>query len=73
MQTITFNDTNLSALVFDDDVDITYETIKKGGPEEAFVNRNNSTIHSNVTLPDDWKTNNYQFDGTNWTFNEEVV
>lgn len=74
MKTITRNEENISIFVADDDVEITVQgdRIIIGEPEDFIMgdrNSGNSTLHENVTLPEDYHIYKYKFDGTNWTVN----
>jgi len=71
-KTITFNESNISAYLYDNDVPIAVESnrLVVGDPAERIIadmNSSNSTVHENVTAPADWKGNRYTFDGTTWT------
>jgi hypothetical protein len=75
MITITFNDTNISAYIFDDgyelvstDTEITCSDFIIGD-----MNSTNATIHNGVTPPDDWRGGNYLFDGADWTLNPNWI
>ena len=37
------------------------------------MNSSNSTVHTSVTPPGDWKGGKYLFDGTDWTANPDYV
>jgi hypothetical protein len=71
MQTITFNDTTISAYLFSDEDDLTATTTNTISPHFAIgdMNSTNSTIHKNVTSPNLWQGGNYLFDGATWTLN----
>jgi hypothetical protein len=71
MQTITFNDSNISTNVFEDG-----DTLTSGAggivcPNFIIgdMNSSNATIHTGVTPPGDWHSAKYLFDGTTWTAN----
>jgi len=77
-KTITYNDTNVSVYIFEDDDDVSLTETFIYCPdivrecESSFIFRNemnstNSTIHLGVTPPSDWESKKYTFDGTNWT------
>lgn len=77
-KTITFNDSNNSAYLYDDSKKITVREdriiIGKISSPELIVmdmNSNNATLHENVTAPDDWYGNKYKFDGSDWSENTE--
>jgi len=74
-QTITFNDTNKSAYIFEDDDILTSHVDRIVCPELIIgdMNSSNSTIHIGVTPPEDWNWGNYLFDGTTWTPNPDWV
>ena len=76
-KTITYSDTNVSVYAFenDDGVSLTEKWIEcpqlVRECESSFLhkhdmNSTNSTIHLDVTLPSDWESKKYTFDGTNW-------
>jgi hypothetical protein len=91
MQTITFNDSNISAYIFEDAQTITSEADKITLPKSTAItsvsgyglettigyldeiicdmNSSNSTVHTGVTQPADWRGGKYLFDGTTWTSN----
>ena len=81
MKTITHNDrSNLSTYIFADDDTITATEINTVIPDttefsDPFIisdlNTSNSTIHTGVTLPEDWKGGKYLFDGTTWSLNSD--
>ncbi len=77
MQTITHNDTNISRYIFDDNIDVilhencveAYNEVRNC--ESSYFRKyglhsGNSTLHSDVTPPEDWEDGTYTFDGTNW-------
>jgi len=72
MQTITFNDSNISAYVFEDadTVTVSAENITCPNFIIGDMNSGNATLHTGVTAPADWQGGKYLFDGTNWTANE---
>jgi hypothetical protein len=71
MQTITFNDSNISSYIFEDNATITVSTdsITCPGFIICDMNSGNATVTQNVTPPADWKGGKYVFDGTNWIDN----
>ena len=75
MQTITFNDTNISAYIFEDDHTLTATTTEISCPHFVIgdMNSGNATIHAGVIPPADWTGGKYLFDGTNWTANADWV
>jgi hypothetical protein len=72
MKTITFNTNNVSAYIFDDTCDIVITTNNITCPHFVIgdMNSMNSTLHEDVSPPEDWVGGRYTFDGTTWT---EVV
>ena len=71
-KTITFNESNISAYLYDNDVPIAVESnrLVVDDPAERIIgdmNSSNSTVHENVTAPADWFGGRYLFDGTTWT------
>lgn len=72
MKTITRNGSNASIFVFEDSDIITVSTDNITCPNLtiADMNSDNATVHTNVTIPEDWKSGKYLFDGTNWSVNE---
>jgi len=72
MQTITFNNTNKSAYIFEDAdaLTATAESITTPNFIIGDLNSSNATIHTGVTPPEDWQGGKYLFDGTSWTTNE---
>ena len=75
MQTITFNDTNKSAYIFEDGDTLTSNADRIVCPALIIgdMNSSNATIHTGVTPPEDWNWGNYLFDGTTWTVNPDWV
>ena len=73
MQTITFNDTNISAYIFDDEHTLTATAENITCPHFIIgdMNSNNATVHTGVTSPADWQGDKYLFDGTDWTENAD--
>jgi hypothetical protein len=71
MQTITFNDSSISAYTFDDAHDLvaTAENITCPHFVIGDMNTSNATIHTGVTPPADWQGGMYLFDGATWTLN----
>ena len=78
MKTITHNDTNISRYIFEDNIDVILHEDYVEAPfevrndESSFffkykMHSGNSTLHSDVTPPEDWEDGTYTFDGTNWT------
>jgi len=71
-KTITFNESNISAYLYDNDVPVAVESnrIVVGDPLELIIgdmHSGNATVHENVTAPADWFGGQYLFDGTTWT------
>jgi hypothetical protein len=75
MQTITHNDSTISAYLFTNDDVIIATSINTTCPDCIIgdMNTSNSVIHTGVTPPEDWVGGKYFFDGTNWTDNPEYV
>jgi hypothetical protein len=73
MQTITFNDSNISAYVFDDSATITSTSDNIVCPDFIIgdMNSSNATVTKDVTSPADWQGGKYLFDGTSWTANAD--
>ena len=80
MKTITHNGSNISAYRFADDDEITATEINTVIPNTtefsnqfiiADMNTSNSTIHTGVTLPEDWDGGKYFFDGTTRSLNPD--
>jgi hypothetical protein len=69
MKTITFNTNNVSAYIFDDTCDIVITTNNITCPHFVIgdMNSMNSTLHEDVSPPEDWVGGRYTFDGTTWT------
>ena len=70
MKTITFNGSNISTYIFADDDTITATETNTVIPDttefsDPFIicdlNTSNSTIHTGVTIPEDWKGGKYLF------------
>ena len=75
MQTITFNDSTISAYTFEDGDTLTATAENITCPNFIIgdLNSSNATIHTGVTPPEDWNWGNYLFDGTTWTVNPDWV
>ena len=73
MQTITLNDTSVSAYIFDDEHNLvaTPENITCPHFIIGDMNSTSATIHTGVTPPDDWRGGNYLFDGDDWALNPD--
>lgn len=76
MKTLTENTKSL--YIFEDDkyLDLAGNDIIVGSPVEfviANLGADASTLHTNVTPPEDWSGGKYFFDGTTWTLNSEWV
>tara|TARA_R100000656_G_scaffold50037_1_gene40249 strand:+ start:1808 stop:2107 length:300 start_codon:yes stop_codon:yes gene_type:complete len=80
MKTITHNGSNISAYRFadDDEITATEKNIVLADTTEfddpfiiGDMNTSNSTIHTGVTLPEDWAGGKYLFDGTTWSLNPD--
>jgi hypothetical protein len=73
MQTITFNDSNISAYIFEDEHSLTATAENITCPHFIIgdMNSNNATITTGVTSPADWQGGKYLFDGTDWTENAD--
>ena len=71
MKTITFNDSTISAYIFEDGDTLTATAENITCPNFIIgdLNSSNATIHTGVTPPEDWQGGKYFFDGTNWTAN----
>jgi len=69
MITITFNDTNISAYIFEDEHNLVATGTEITCPHFIIgdMNSGNATIHTGVTSPEDWQGGKYLFDGTDWT------
>lgn len=76
MKTLTKNTKSL--YIFEDDkhLDLAGDNIIVGSPVEFIVanlGAGSSTLHTNVTPPEDWAGGKYFFDGTTWTLNPDWV
>jgi len=76
MKTLCFNETTVSAYLFNDatPVEVTLENTIVGQPVEFFIGDMKSTtatLYENVTAPVDWIEGKYLFDGVNWTLNQD--
>ena len=71
MQTITFNDSNISAYIFEDGDTLTATADNITCPNFIIgdMNSSNATIHTGVTPPAGWQGHKHLFDGTTWTAN----
>lgn len=69
MKTLVFNDSNVSAYLFEDDDTVTVTETETTAPQIVVfdLNSTNATLYTNVTPPDDWTGGRYTFDGTTWT------
>ena len=78
MKTLCFNETTLSAYLFDDatPIEVTADNTIVGQPVEFFINdmnTANATLYINVNAPGDWRGGKYLFNGTTWTANPDYV
>jgi hypothetical protein len=73
MQTITFNESDISAYIFEDDQNLVATPTEITCPNFIIgdMNSTNATIHTGVTSPEDWQGGKYLFDGTSWTLNPD--
>ena len=75
MKTLVETATGLSKYVFEDGASVTVNTDSIITP--AFIigdmNSSNTTLHENVTPPEDWAGCKYFFDGSSWTTNTDWV
>jgi hypothetical protein len=73
MITITFNDTKISAYIFDDSADIVSTDTEITCPDFIVgdMNSTNATVHTGVTPPADWQGGKYLFDGAIWSVNPD--
>lgn len=76
MKTIVDNGDNQSIYLLEDDkaLNVTATNIEIGDPIEMNIldyNSTNTTVHENVTPPDDWFGRKYIFDGADWSLNED--
>ena len=76
MKTLTENTKSL--YIFEDDkhLDLAGDDIIVGSPVEFIVanlGAGASTLHPNVTPPQDWAGGKYFFDGTTWTLDPDWV
>lgn len=74
MKTLVNNLTNISLYVFEDDeiLDITNESITVGNPPKFIIgdcNSENITLHTNVTVPEDWYGCKYLYVNNEWVLN----
>jgi hypothetical protein len=69
MITLTFNSNNISAYIFDDAHDLVSTDTEITCPHFiiADMNSTNSTIHADVTPPEDWQGGKYFFESGAWT------
>tara|TARA_Y100000356_G_C11216698_1_gene266721 strand:+ start:339 stop:608 length:270 start_codon:yes stop_codon:yes gene_type:complete len=82
-KTLTRNGSNISLYKFEDSQHIAQTendtTVYTGdsSSEIAFIiadcSSNNSTVHTGVTVPDDWYGWKYIYDGTSWSANDTFV
>jgi len=78
MKTLCFNETTVSAYLFNDatPVEVTSDNTIVGQPVEFFIsdmNNTTATLYVNVDAPEDWAGGKYLFDGTSWTANPDYV
>lgn len=74
MKTLVFKGSNSSAWAFDDDhvVDMQENRVLVTAPWGAvldipWMNKNNTLIYENVTLPDGWGFRSHFYDGSTWS------
>jgi hypothetical protein len=75
MKVLTKNEDNICVYVWEDGVDIVISENCINAPDLVIsdLNDSNSTLHENVTLPDDFAVNKYFYDGAEFTINEDYV
>jgi len=69
MKTITFNDSSISAYIFDDEAAIEVTGTNIVCPDFVIgdLNSTNSTLYTGVTPPADWVGGRYTFSDGAWT------
>jgi hypothetical protein len=75
MITVTFNDSDVSAYIFDDEHELVVTDSEISCPHFIIgdMNSTNATVHTGVTSPSDWQGGKYLFDGTVWALNSNWV
>lgn len=76
MKTLVRDNISLYLLADDETVVMTTENIIVGNPPKFIIgdcNSVNTTLHENVTGPEDWVGCKYIFNGTDWTLNPNWV
>jgi hypothetical protein len=78
MKTIVETATKLSKYMLADDVAVVLnaKNILVGDPALFVIGdlkASTVSVYENVTAPDDWTGNKYNFDGTDWTVNPDWV
>jgi len=75
MKTITLNSDNRSVLIAQDTDTVTLEAdhVKRNNERIYGLPRDAVTLHEGVTVPNNWSSSRYFFDGTNWVENQVWV
>ena len=71
MKTIIDNTEKISRYIFEDNVPLTITNEHIITPDFIIgdLNANNSTMHENITPPEDWKGCKYKYSDNQWTLN----
>jgi hypothetical protein len=74
MKTVTLNQDNRSILICEDTVELIIQSnhVRMGEERIYGIGADTVTLHEGVTVPEDWKSSKYFFDGTDWTLNEAI-
>lgn len=75
MKTITLNSDNRSIILADDAVAVSLETdhVRKGDERIYGLPASDVTLHEGVSVPADWESSKYMFDGSVWSDNPDWV
>lgn len=75
MKTITLNSDNRSIITAQDTDVVTVESNHVVRNEERIygIGAATVTLHEGVTVPEDWSSSKYFFDGSTWTLNPDWV
>lgn len=75
MKTITLKTNNCSIIILEDTDVVTIESNHVKCNEERIygIGTDSVDLHEGITVPEDWATGKYFFDGIEWTLNTDWI